>query len=983
MSEQALINLSEKIKIIGKKCESKEITLKIAQRDISDALNTLVNQYSQHIKKEQMCLIYELITQLVFSSNIEVFISKLDELNNVLKNIVDEMLIKCNSVNWFEEVKKRVQNNDMFASELMVPDVLEYDKRIEIFNKYILNEIKCNENSNKEEIMETIRKLIIILFLPIHTKSTKINKTNIKITFHCNHSGKTKESCKGRSCLYKLYVTLGFDEKNCIVENGTHNHSLDYFFVISKTCPILKQEKQLIPKTKKEFVEFVANHPNIHISLKKFRQIQKVEDKSQILESTFLSELFVENESFVKLTNTFTNNCIHSILFIHKKVAQIEYSKRKWYIDDTSNINVYNKNVLAIIVKDDNSFNQLLAFGFLFDQTQNSFELLLNQLHNVLNYSPDVIICDRCVAQFNALSTIFPSSKIFFCRVHVERSLLKYFKSDDVIMKMYYLMINMKLDEDDFINVWNNIIKNNNRNNIEDEEDFEESTEESSEEERTIDELLEQDRSDIINAEDSRYELSDNIKELLKKANNVSIKKGLLCLISLIEQRDNWIPSECIKYGMYRDITTNRVEGFFGHLKNMINHERLPLFQLTNNICALANTMFNNITSIELPDGIINKNDPLFDSLTEFAKRILKSQYELLNNNLYYENQYCISCEIRRVNSKLSWPCCHLMKEMKMKRTREFILDYNDLPSFAFKSKQFQMNWSNKCITNIELPNDYTLKENVVINKLEHNTNCRPRNKVEFKKRKSKDVIFSEIEPCKLKKGLSDSESAQIKMKKSLIDLENISNIDKNEIINQHNIEENTSITESFQEELSINEISNYNINLTIEQFEKIMKTFNIPSNCMLCGISKNNDVFQLPHNIENYETIVFPFISKNKYGIISYVNRIKISNGERSKCLIYIKHGKIECPSFMKRINKQLINELKLDKEPIIHSIHIDKYIEEFKFNGYFMLFILQCFIMKRKDDISRQSKKLDEYIVLDNMIESFKKYNEILSTY
>ena len=71
------------------------------------------------------------------------------------------------------------------------------------------------------------------------------------------------------------------------------------------------------------------------------------------------------------------------------------------------------------------------------------------------------------------------------------------------------------------------------------------------------------------------------------------------------------------------------------------------------------------------------------------------------------------------------------------------------------------------------------------------------------------------------------------------------------------------------------------------------------------------------------------------------------------------------------------------MDKEPIIHSIHIDKYIEEFKFNGYFMLFILQCFIMKRKDDISRQSKKLDEYIVLDNMIESFKKYNEILSTY
>ena len=63
---------------------------------------------------------------------------------------------------------------------------------------------------------------------------------------------------------------------------------------------------------------------------------------------------------------------------------------------------------------------------------------------------------------------------------------------------------------------------------------------------------------------------------------------------------------------MYRDITTNRVEGFFGHLKNMINHERLPLFQLTNNIYALANTMFNNITSVDLPYGIINKKRSSF-----------------------------------------------------------------------------------------------------------------------------------------------------------------------------------------------------------------------------------------------------------------------------------------------------------------------------------------------------------------------------------
>ena len=322
------------------------------------------------------------------------------------------------------------------------------------------------------------------------------------------------------------------------------------------------------------------------------------------------------------------------------------------------------------------------------------------------------------------------------------------------------------------------------------------------------------------------------------------------------------------------------------------------------------------------------------------------------------------------------------MKERKSEGIKEFILEYNDLPSFAFKSKQLDINWSNKCVTNIILPDEYTLKDNVVINKLEHNSNCRPRNKVEFRKRKSKDVLFSEIEPCKLKKGLSDSESFQIKMKKSLIDIENRSNNEENKIFNQPNVDENTSITESFHDDFYSNDLSQYNMILTIEQFEKIMRTFNIPSNCLLCGISKNNDLYQLPNNIDNYDTIMFPCISKNKFGIISYVNTIIISKGERSNCLVHIKHGKFECPSFMKRINKQLMNELKLDKEPIIHSIHINQFIEEFKFNGYFMLFMLECFINKRKEDASGQSKKLDEYITLENMLKSFKKYKEIITT-
>ena len=141
----------------------------------------------------------------------------------------------------------------------------------------------------------------------------------------------------------------------------------------------------------------------------------------------------------------------------------------------------------------------------------------------------------------------------------------------------------------------------------------------------------------------------------------------------------------------------------------------------------------------------------------------------------------------------------------------------------------------------------------------------------------------------------------------------------------------------------------------------------------------KNNDIYELPNNIDKFETIIFPFISKNKYGIISYVNQINISNKERSKCLVYIKHGNNELPSFIRKISKQLMYKLKLNVEPIIHSIHINEFTKQFRYNGNFVLFLIECFIKKINDDISGQSKILNEYITLENMMKSVKRYKEI----
>ena len=163
----------------------------------------------------------------------------------------------------YEEVKKNITNTEKFASELMVSHDTEYEKRIGIFKKYVIEEIKCNATSKKEEVVKVIRKLIIILFLPVHTKTIQVNKNNIRITLYCNHSGKTKETCKGRDCKYKAILLLEFDKENNISEIGQHCHPMDYSFVVSTTRFLLKSERLLIPQTKLKMIEFNEKHPDV------------------------------------------------------------------------------------------------------------------------------------------------------------------------------------------------------------------------------------------------------------------------------------------------------------------------------------------------------------------------------------------------------------------------------------------------------------------------------------------------------------------------------------------------------------------------------------------------------------------------------------------------------------------------------------------------------------------------------------------------
>ena len=83
-------------------------------------------------------------------------------------------------------------------------------------------------------------------------------------------------------------------------------------------------------------------------------------------------------------------------------------------------------------------------YSMTYDEAFKNWVLLFNIIkHN--HFTIHAIVCK--IKAYDYIEQIYPDTKVFFCRVHIERSLMKYFKKDHSIMKMFYLMINMKLSE--------------------------------------------------------------------------------------------------------------------------------------------------------------------------------------------------------------------------------------------------------------------------------------------------------------------------------------------------------------------------------------------------------------------------------------------------------------------------------------------------------------------------------------------------------
>lgn len=249
------------------------------------------------------------------------------------------------------------------------------------------------------------------------------------------------------------------------INNGiyAHSHDVSTDYVFMKNSMVLKSEKEkLISEVEKyDGVEkFLVSKKEIKMRQRTLNLIVNSKESENDKEVQYLKNMTVCEDGFIKNINTDDKGYYHSWLYVHIEVALKSYARRKWFIDTTLETNKYNKPLLLIMTKGYCNESELLAFAFLYDETTESFDDMFGRLKKILNFQPEVIICDRNAAQLKSLKSLF-KSHIHFCHIHIGRNLLKYYKKNSIIYRMFMSYIHGGLKREVLIDGWLKIISEN------------------------------------------------------------------------------------------------------------------------------------------------------------------------------------------------------------------------------------------------------------------------------------------------------------------------------------------------------------------------------------------------------------------------------------------------------------------------------------------------------------------------------------------
>lgn len=677
-----------------------------------------------------------LITMIgqVTSSTKESFSSVIQE---IIKYI--DKKIQSSSNIFIEEIHECYLKNILPGEFWYEKEDIHYDRRFNSFLDYIKKYCTYEEGKSKLDFVNHICDISNYFLLGIHRKTHK-EKPRIIIYFKCNYCGNTN-SGKGCSCNYELRLYFDTDGKlNEYVElplgEIKHKHSLsvDKMFEDSSNMTYNQREKM-----REEILRVGKRQYKIeHKTRVKSKYINRIFDNNKSenkRDKLFVESIKFNDGNFMVIKNCFDDGSLHSVLYVNSLVAQKGYSRYLWACDDSAQTNKYNKRLFVIMTKDDFGYSQVIAFGTLFDGSTTSFDYLLEPLKEILPYQPLIIMSDRSKSQLNSLHKNFPESKTVFCQVHLFRTLCKYFKNDHPIIKSYISHIRGNLNKYQLMEIWKEYTGESSEN-----EEYYQSEEEDYE---FNDENIE-DSSNELFYNSYEYECScdtgnETVESLKEEIRQLKEKKGIGCIVELVNQIDNWCLETCIDLSLYKNNTTNICEGFFGSLKIRLKNKKVMLYHLIEEIKEMCKDNETKQYTIEIPSTIINREDSRYKCLTPLSKIIIMEQYNLAMSDKYKEgNKGCLSCKIREKGLNYWYPCCHYFKLLYQ---NNIYIKYEDLPERCYIARSVTLKAIDKSFHNINKPPNICILNNISYIKVYHNNNSIPRRNVEIRKKRIKQLI--------------------------------------------------------------------------------------------------------------------------------------------------------------------------------------------------------------------------------------------------
>ena len=349
------------------------------------------------------------------------------------------------------------------------------------------------------------------------------------------------------------------------------------------------------------------------------------------------------------------NKTFHGCYIHHIPICSSYYAKDICIVDDTSCTNYYGLPLLVMISDDENGRNQVLSFSFMENRTQQTFTNYFLSVKEIVG-EIRLFVCDRNQTQINAIKAVWPNALIIYCLIHIGRNL----RSINIALYVKFKqMCNKQIEEKEYL------------------------------------------------AYCEKY-INDNPNS-----------KGANILIKLLEEKEHWLPSITIKYMHADNDTSNRVEGFFGSLKNLIDHQVLSLPQIIRAVYLRGERLRILSASdkqIEIPQDIISLEDA--SHIGSVALSIVLNEYNEMNRigclPIKSSSQCC------NISTMFGIPCRHLLLE-RMKEDKIPLLSLDDfIPrwrhsdlmnncnskdnmEFVEKSKANECDWSySNCLARFE-----------------------------------------------------------------------------------------------------------------------------------------------------------------------------------------------------------------------------------------------------------------------------------------